>query len=291
VNEPRQVPTLGPEANDGEAIPARETLAALGLGVAALLIGGAVPGALLYSHLAAPTSIPWFLPATLLWLGLFWSYARGRGWPRRTSALRRDLAPAEPLSLRAWIETLVAGGLALTAVMGLAFVTYRHAPLPPAAYRGAFEVSALPGWSTASVFVALAVTAGVVEEVAFRGYLLSAFQRRWGWSVGIAAVSLLFYLSHLGHAYATLAFLPFFLAHGLVFGLLVRATGSIVPGVVLHALSDLVVLPMQYGALPSAGRWDLVGDGWLSLIAGAAAVVGFRRLERLRLRRASAAAG
>src|SRR5688572_11931369 len=85
-------------------------------------------------------------------------------------------------------------------------------------------------------------------------------------------------MSHLSHAYATVAFLPFFLAHGLVFGLLVFITRSIFPGVVLHAASDFVVLPMQYGVIPSAGQWDFVGQGGLSLIAGLAAIVAFRRL-------------
>jgi hypothetical protein len=36
-----------------------------------------------------------------------------------------------------------------------------------------------------SVFAAVALTAAVVEEAAFRGYMLSGIQRRFGWAVGI----------------------------------------------------------------------------------------------------------
>ena len=61
--------------------------------------------------------------------------------------------------------------------------------------------------------------------------------------VGIGLVTILFYLAHLSHAYATLAFVPFFLAHGLTMGLLVFYTRSIVPGIVLHAVSDLHCAP------------------------------------------------
>jgi len=90
----------------------------------------------------------------------------------------------------------------------------------------------------------------------------------------------LFYLAHLSHAYATLAFAPFFLAHGLTLGLLVFYTRSIVPGIVLHAVSDFIVLPMQYGVIPSAGQWAFVWQSWLSLFAGAASIPAFRQLAR-----------
>jgi membrane protease YdiL (CAAX protease family) len=61
-----------------------------------------------------------------------------------------------------------------------------------------------------SFFLALAGTAGVVEEAAFRGYMLSQVQRRHGWIVAITLVGALFYVVHLSHAYPTIAFLPFF---------------------------------------------------------------------------------
>ena len=173
---------------------------------------------------------------------------------------------------------MIAGSLAVAAVMGVAFVTYRYAALPEAAYQAPFDVAALPWWTLASIFAAVALTAGVVEEAAFRGYMLSGVGRRHGWAIATALVTLIFYVAHLSHAYATLAFAPFFLLHGLAFGLLVWVSRSIMPGVVLHTLSDVVVLPMQYGVVPSAGQWDFVSNGWLSAIAAVAAIPAFWRL-------------
>ncbi|NOT33749.1 MAG: CPBP family intramembrane metalloprotease [Candidatus Eisenbacteria bacterium] len=250
------------------------------VGFIVLGIGGSVSGVLMFANLRLAPRLPLFLPLTAVWLWLFWRFANGAGWPRRTSAARRGSLRARALPARVWAWALIAGGLALIAVMGIAFVTYRFATLPGAAYRAPFDVAAFPPWTMASIFVAVALTAGVVEEAAFRGYMLSGIQRRHGWFVGIGLVTILFYLAHLSHAYATIAFVPFFLAHGLVFGLLVRYTGSIVPGVVLHALSDLVVLPMQYGVVPSAGQWEFVSHGWMTLAAAVAAVPAFRRLAR-----------
>ena len=205
---------------------------------------------------------------------------RGDGWPESTSASRRDLLRVRKLSPRAWVWALVAGGLALAAVMGIAFMTYRFAALPDAAYRAPFDVASFPPWTLVSIFAAIALTAAVVEEAAFRGYMLSGIQRAYGWLVGIGVVTVLFYVAHLSHAYATLAFVPFFLAHGLILGLLVFYTRSIVPGIILHAASDGIVLPMQYGVIPSAGDWAFVWQGWLLLVAGTAAIPAFRALAK-----------
>ncbi|NOT32280.1 MAG: CPBP family intramembrane metalloprotease [Planctomycetes bacterium] len=250
------------------------------LGFVMLIVGGSVSGALMFANLKLAPTLPLFFPATVLWLWLFWRYVRGDGWPRSTSARRRDLLRVRMLSLRAWGWALVAGGLALAAVMGIAFMTYRLAALPDAAYRAPFEVASFPLWTLVSIFAAVALTAAVVEEAAFRGYMLSGIQRGHGWLVGIGLVTVLFYVAHLSHAYATLAFVPFFLAHGLTLGLLVFYTRSIVPGIILHAVSDFIVLPMQYGVIPSAGQWTFVWQGWLSLLAGAAAIPAFRQLAR-----------
>lgn len=250
------------------------------LGFLILIVGGSLSGALMVTNLKLAPTFPLFFPATVLWLWLFWLYVRGYGWPRSTSDRRRDLLRARMLSLRSWGWALVAGGLALAAVMGIAFMTYRFAALPDAAYQAPFEVASFPPWTLVAIFAAVALTAAVVEEAAFRGYMLSGIQRWLGWSVGISLVTILFYFAHLSHAYATLAFVPFFLAHGLVFGLLVLYTRSIVPGIVLHAVSDFIVLPMQYGVIPSAGELAFVWQGWLSLLAGAAAIPAFRQLAK-----------
>ena len=253
---------------------------AIVLGFVILMVGGLVSGTLMFANLKLAPTLPLFFPATLLWLWLFWRYVRGDGWPQSTSASRRDLLRVRKLSPRAWGWALVAGGLSLAAVMGIAFMTYRFAALPEAAYRAPFDVASFPPWTLVSILAAVALTAAVVEEAAFRGYMLSGVQRRYGWLVGISVVTVLFYVAHLSHAYATLAFVPFFLAHGLILGLLVFYTRSIVPGLILHAASDFIVLPMQYGVIPSAGQWAFVWQSWLSLSAGAAAIPAFRQLDR-----------
>ncbi len=85
-------------------------------------------------------------------------------------------------------------------------------------------------------FRPLAVSAGICEEIMFRGYLVWLLQSRLG-LYGAAAVSVvIFGLAHgyQGGKFGTRAFLA-----GLGMQALALATGSIVPGIALHALIDL----------------------------------------------------
>ena len=141
-----------------------------------------------------------------------------------------------------------------------------------------FDVSAYPIWTKIFIFLSIAAVAGVVEEAAFRGYMLSPIERRHGWVTGILVVGLMFYVAHIGHAYATIAFLPFFLTYSILQGILVFLTGSILPSVLLHAVSDFLVTPVQYGVTGSFLDFSAATYAALTLIFAAAAVPAFYRL-------------
>jgi membrane protease YdiL (CAAX protease family) len=235
----------------------------------------------LLANLRVAPSVPLFLPITALWLWLFWQYLRGRGWPRRTADQRRLDLRAGALSQRVWLWSIVAGGLGLASALSLALLTGRIARLPGRAYESPFDLSPYPWWTVLSFFLAISCTAGVVEEAAFRGYMLSQIQRRHGWVVGIALVAVLFYAAHLSHAYATVAFVPFFAAYSIVHGALVFLARSILPSVVLHAIGDLCILPMQYGVIDLPLGTSFEPYLACVLVSGSAAIPAFWRLRRL----------
>jgi len=251
------------------------------VGMLILLIGQLPPGVFLLAGLKLSPSVPWFLPATAFWLWLFWQYLNGKGWPHSTAQQRRDDLRGRRLTGRVWIWSMIAGGLGMISLMGLIFVTSRFANLPKAAYEAPFDVSTYPWWTVLCIFLNIAAVAGVIEEAAFRGYMLSQIQRRHGWIVGIVIIGLMFFASHLSHAYASLAFLPFFLTYSLLHGFLVYVTRSILPSIVLHAVGDFIVVPMQYGVIASPGDSTFVTHGALTLIFGIAAVPAFRRLATI----------
>ena len=86
-------------------------------------------------------------------------------------------------------------------------------------------------------FAALSVTAGICEELVYRGFLLWAL-RPWIGVWGAAAVSVAGFT--LAHAYQGRGFVVRTGGMGLLFTVLAIGTGSIVPGMLLHAIVDLV---------------------------------------------------
>ncbi len=253
-------------------------------------IGGLMPDLFMVANLKFSPSIPWLLPATALWLWILWRYLNGEGWPRSTAESRRRDLRARPLSGTVWFWSLLAGGLAMVSVVGFSFLTTRLANVPRDAFKLPIDLSHYPIWTTASVLLTISAVAGVLEEAAFRGYLISQVQRRHGWIVAILISGVMFFVSHLGHAYVTLAFLPFFLVVSSLHGFLVYLTRSILPSVVLHAVADVVVIPIQYGVighLSVAPVWKtgmdpaFITSAVLIVIFGILAVPAFRRLATL----------
>ena len=200
-----------------------------------ILIVGQLPTGLIFFNLQTTASIPWFLPITLIWLWLLWRYLNGWGWPSSTAQIRSQNLGANKIPAKVWFWSILGGGIGLMSVLGLTFVISHHFELPAEAYEAPFDVTLFPTWTIFSFFVSIAVTAGVVEEAAFRGYMLSQLQKRYGWPWGILITAIVFYVVHLSHAYATIAFLPFFLAYSILHGYLVYLTRSILPSVFLHA--------------------------------------------------------
>ena len=85
-------------------------------------------------------------------------------------------------------------------------------------------------------FQPLAVTAGIGEELLFRGYLvwvLTPWLGLWG-AAGLSVAIFGVAHSYQGPSFAVRAFLA-----GVVMGALALVTGSVLPGMALHALVDL----------------------------------------------------
>jgi membrane protease YdiL (CAAX protease family) len=86
------------------------------------------------------------------------------------------------------------------------------------------------------LFVPLSFTAGICEELLFRGYLVWALQSWIGLPAAAITSMVIFGLAHMYQGFkfglrATYA--------GIVMGVLALVTGSVLPGMALHALIDL----------------------------------------------------
>jgi membrane protease YdiL (CAAX protease family) len=169
----------------------------------------------------------WIL-ALLAWWGL-----RMRRTPlREVLGLRRsgikEWARDFGIALLFWIMAVIVLG-ALATILGLL-----HLMQPQKA------VIAIAPQSVAQVFVWLALcsTAGIVEEVVFRGYLLQQFASVRGklW-IGVLASSLLFGAAH---GYEGIGGMIAITAYGAMFCILAIYRRSLRPGMIAHAWHDSI---------------------------------------------------
>ncbi|HMC21422.1 MAG TPA: CPBP family intramembrane glutamic endopeptidase [Thermoanaerobaculia bacterium] len=267
---------------------------ALFVGTLVSAIGHQPPGVLYLANLKIRPAIPWSVPFVVAYLWFFWQYAQGRWWPRSTAEARRRDLRARPLSPEVWRWSLIAGGLWMSSVGALHYVlAYVERPRFDGFYR-LFEMN-IPPVTLIAILVVASAVAGIVEEAAFRGYMQTPIERRYGPALAILVVSAVFVLVHFGDINipmsATRVF--FILAASVNYGLLTHFSGSILPGMVLHSAGDAFGVGLLWLFWMVAGRpasTSAVGLSaaaadptfWLycaeALILGAASAWGFVKL-------------
>jgi membrane protease YdiL (CAAX protease family) len=179
---------------------------------------------------------PWAAAATACWLIVMLVWLSGRGWPRRTSAFRRFHCRLWRPQPGAWSGDGLATILSLICAMVGLSVVY----VVIGASRPPVDVSAYPTTAVRfSVLLMGPAVAGVVEEMAFRGYMQSHLERI-GPTFAILVTSTAFTLLHATHGLAyLLAVAPGFFLASVVYGYLALKSGSILPGMALHFAGDL----------------------------------------------------
>jgi hypothetical protein len=105
---------------------------------------------------------------------------------------------------------------------------------------GASDLDRYPLALVLTGLVMTAVVAAVTEEAGFRGYMQSALDRRLGPAASTTLVAAVFGLIHLSHGFAPEGLL-INAAASVILSLTARWTGSIRPGIVVHAASDILV--------------------------------------------------
>ena len=260
----------------------------------ALATIGTTPWAFLASaNLKHGSAVPWAAPPTVLYLWLFWRYARGDGWPASTRPARRANLRDLRLADDVWAAALVAGGLGLVTLVLLFGAVNRLVRLPQ---QQSPDLSQIPLVTVASLVLMSAAVAGIVEEVSFRGYMQRPIERRHGPVVAILVTGLAFGFMHFTHPEVTLRLIPYYLAVAAIYGGLAYLTNSILPGLVLHAggnvlsFIDLVARgrgEWQTSASPAPLLWDTGPDAsfWAAsaagLVAAAATVWAYSALARM----------
>lgn len=135
----------------------------------------------------------------------------------------------------------LAGGMAVGLVVGAVAVRRSR---NKGTHQGVADVEALlpATGGERRWFAAVAVTAGVCEEVVFRGFLVLFVSTLYPRAGSVVVVMLAAVVFGAAHAYQGVAGAAGTFILGLAFGMVYLATGSLVPGMMLHALIDLRLL-------------------------------------------------
>lgn len=203
------------------------------MALCAILLAIAAAGFLSLGRGAVPASgAALYLPLLAAEWGLLF-YLR-MGLHRRGKTLR-GLVSARPLGARALATDIAIGLLLLAAWLAAeyafdrAFGPGNQASIQPLLVRHAADI---PLW------ILLALSAGLVEELTFRGYLQRQFGallgNRW---LGVLAQAILFGVTH-GYQGATLVLK--IAVFGLLFGALALCRRSLVPGMIAHGAVDVI---------------------------------------------------
>lgn len=181
--------------------------------------------------------LPWAAIAmgAFMLIGIAW--LSGVGPPRASRERRR-------FNLRLWRPAPDAWrGENLFAIGGLVLVIIALYPflilITPRATEADLAAYPTTAYRISIVFMG-ALVSGVVEEVAFRGYMLSKLER-FGQSFALPVMALAFVLSHATHGLDMLPLAPGLFVAGMLYGMLALRTGSIIPGAILHSAADASV--------------------------------------------------
>jgi membrane protease YdiL (CAAX protease family) len=187
----------------------------------------------------------------------------------------------------AW--AIAAGLLSVVALVGGWIVLVQLARPPSHALP---DYSAYPALTVAAVILMASVVGAVVEEAGFRGYFQGTLERVVPAPAAIAIVCLVMAPEHAltqGFVWTTVLF---YVVVDAIFGVTAYLTGSIVPGIIVHAIGLAVFFAFVWPADPTrqpmaAGGADLTF--WLhaiqTIVFGLLALVAFRHLAELTVER------
>jgi len=184
--------------------------------------------------------VPLGLFAEAIFLGLYLWWASGGGPPRSTEAARTTAFRRSNLSSRQWVWGLIAAFFFAATIHASIVLLFRLVPFPVAAFRLGYDLSFIPSRTLQWLAVVVsAISAGICEEILFRGYLQRPIEQRRGATIAILISSLFFMALHLTKAWATPAMVPIVFGAGLLLGLLAWSSQSLIPGMIGHILMDI----------------------------------------------------
>src|ERR1700722_10020877 len=178
-------------------------------------------------------SVPLATVAELIFLSVYAWWAAGGGPPRAWAAARANAFRNTSLTPAQWAWGLLAAIFFALTVHSAIVILFRFVPYPVALFRKGYDISFIPTVRLRLLACVIsALSAGVCEEIGFRGYMQRPIEQRVGVKTAIAISSVLFMLIHLSKGWASLGMVPIVLGAGILLGLLAWSSRSLLPCII-----------------------------------------------------------
>jgi|SRR5271156_481593 len=185
-----------------------------------------------------PILLAGFGEAAFLLFFLWWT--RGGGPPHSTVLARATSFRSVKLSTMQWLWGLCAALFFAVTVHASIVLLFRFVPFPVATFRSGYDLSFIHSqflkW--AAILIS-AISAGICEEIGFRGYMQQPIEQQNGVLSAVLISSLFFMAVHLTKAWATLGMIPIVFGAGLLLGSLAWSARSLLPGIIGHIVMDI----------------------------------------------------
>lgn len=176
----------------------------------------------------------------IAFLAVYIWWARGGGPPVRFKATRMDYFRVRSLSGAQWFWGLIAAVSFAATVHAAIVLLFRFAPYPASAFHQGYDISYVPTQQLKYLAcIVSALSAGVCEEIGFRGYMQRPIENRHSPILAIFISSLLFMLLHLTKGWALIGMVPIVFGAGILLGTLARAAGTLWFGILGHWIMDI----------------------------------------------------
>jgi membrane protease YdiL (CAAX protease family) len=197
---------------------------------------GVIP---LFGNMQFHPEFPWAFPATLTVMAVFWYYFTGGGYPAATRAVRQDVTRLKSLPWPIWRAVVLPVLFSIVTVTSLRLAL--PSILPIEAPKIAVDLSPYRFATVIGLLFSLAISAGIAEEVAFRGYLQKPLEDAYGIAPALILTGVAFWYAHADKV--ALSHLPFHLVASILLGLSAYLTKSLLPAIMGHAVGDALLLP------------------------------------------------
>jgi membrane protease YdiL (CAAX protease family) len=175
-----------------------------------------------------------------IFLALFLWWASGAGPPTAAQVARAEAFRHGKLTSKQWLWGLIAAFFFAATVHASIVLLFRVVSYPAAAFRHGYDLSFIPSQPLRWVAVVVsAASAGICEEIGFRGFMQQPIERRHGVAVAVFISSFFFMALHLTQSWASLGMVPIVFGAGVLLSLLAWSAGSLIPGIIGHFVMDV----------------------------------------------------